>query len=140
MKKIIAFVLLIFCFGLLSAQSDSARIGQMFSRQLAAWNSGDIEGFMKGYWESDSLAFIGKSGVVYGYRNMLDTYKKGYPDTVQMGKLQFDILQMKPLPGETYFVIGKWTLRRTIGDLQGHFSLILRKIRGEWLIVADHSS
>ena len=95
---------------------------------------------MKGYWQNDSLMFIGKSGVTYGWRKTLDNYKRHYPDTVAMGKLHFKLLELKSLSPVYYFVVGKWHLLRSVGDLEGHFTLLFKKINGEWLIVADHSS
>jgi ketosteroid isomerase-like protein len=123
------------------AQSkDEIEIQQLLTRQSAAWNEGDITGFMQGYWQNDSLMFIGKSGITYGWNNTLDNYKKGYPDTTAMGRLQFDIIEMKRLSAIYFFVVGKWHLARSIGDTGGHFSLLFRKIKGRWLIVRDHSS
>lgn len=108
--------------------------------QTIAWNSGNIENFMHGYWQNDSLMFIGKSGVTYGWQKTLDNYKKGYPDTAAMGNLDFIILQVKKLSEDYSFVIGKWHLARTIGDLSGHFTLLFKKIKNNWVIVSDHSS
>jgi len=95
---------------------------------------------MKGYWNSDSLLFVGKTGARYGYQTTLQNYKKGYPDAAAMGKLNFDILQVKKISGDCYFVLGKWALTRTIGDVSGYYTLIFRKIYQKWVIVADHSS
>jgi hypothetical protein len=95
---------------------------------------------MKGYWENDSLRFIGKSGITYGYSNTLNNYKRGYPDTAAMGKLQFTILVVKKLSPRYYEVVGKWYLKRSIGDVSGHYTLLLRKINSKWVIVSDHSS
>lgn len=119
---------------------DEQTIRNMLDRQTKDWNRGDISAFMKGYWESDSLMFIGKNGVTYGFQTTLNNYKKNYPDATAMGQLQFQILQVKPLGNGHYFVLGKWMLKRTIGDLSGHYTLLFKKIKGEWLIVADHSS
>lgn len=115
-------------------------IRRILDTQTEAWNRGDLEQFMKGYWENDSLMFIGKSGVTYGYTNTLNNYKKGYPDTVSMGKLHFNILQVKRLDNKHYHVVGKWMLKRSIGDLSGHYTLLFEKIGNEWVIIADHSS
>lgn len=115
-------------------------IRKMLDAQNAAWNSGDIDGFMKGYWESDSLMFVGKSGVTYGYTNTLKNYKKGYPDTAAMGKLSFTDIKMKRLSKKYYFIVGKWYLKRSIGDVSGHYNLLIEKIDGKWVIVVDHSS
>lgn len=122
-----------------AAQQEQA-IRKILSSQTTEWNKGNIEAFMQGYWKSDSLLFVGKSGPKYGFTAALENYKKGYPDTVAMGKLHFDILQIKQLSPDYYFVLGKWMLRRSIGDLSGHYTLLFRKIKGKWVIVADHSS
>ena len=105
-----------------------------------SWNRGDIDGFMQTYWQNDSLMFIGKSGVTYGWQNTLNNYKKGYPDTAAMGKLDFTLINIKKLSRKYYHVIGKWHLTRTVGNLQGPFTLLLMKVKGKWFIIADHSS
>lgn len=123
------------------AQSgDETAIRHLLDQQTAAWNRGDIDSFMKGYWENDSLMFIGKSGVTYGWTNTLNNYKKGYPDTAAMGKLHFGLISVKRLSAEYFFVVGKWFLQRSIGDIGGHFNLLFRKINGTWVIITDHSS
>ncbi|MBM3413035.1 MAG: DUF4440 domain-containing protein [Bacteroidetes bacterium] len=123
------------------AQDKNVRaILTLLDTQTAAWNKGDLQGFMKGYWENDSLRFIGKSGITYGWNNTLTNYKRGYPDTVAMGKLHFTILVIKKLSPRYYEVVGKWYLKRSIGDASGHYTLLLRKINGNWVIVSDHSS
>ncbi|MFY7898561.1 MAG: YybH family protein [Chitinophagaceae bacterium] len=119
---------------------DETSIKTMLKEQENAWNKGNINAFMHGYWENDSLLFIGKSGPKYGYKTTLENYKKSYPDTVQMGKLTTTILSMQKLSIDYYFVVGKWYLKRTVGDAGGHYTLLLRKIKGKWVIVADHSS
>lgn len=122
-------------------QDRNARaILKLLDTQTAAWNKGDLQGFMKGYWENDSLRFIGKSGITYGWSNTLANYKRGYPDTAAMGKLNFTILVVKKLSPRYYEVVGKWYLKRSIGDASGHYTLLLRKIKGSWVIVSDHSS
>ena len=124
-----------------TAQSrDETAIRNAMNEQLSAWNAGDINRFMDTYWQNDSLMFIGKSGITYGWQKTLANYKKGYPDTAAMGKLDFNILQVKKLSAGYFFVVGKWHLNRSIGDVGGHFTLLFRKINNKWLIVADHSS
>lgn len=123
------------------AQSaDEKSIREILSDQTKAWNKGNLEDFMAGYWESDSLLFIGKSGVNNGWQKTLENYQKGYPDTTAMGKLNFDLLELRQLSPEYFFVVGKWHLQRSIGNIGGHFSLLFNKINGKWKIVADHSS
>ena len=124
----------------IAQSSNEKAIRELLSEQTKEWNKGNIDGFMKGYWENDSLMFIGKSGVTWGWKKTLDNYKKNYPDTTAMGKLFFDLLVIKPLSAEYYEVVGKWLLKRSIADLSGHYTLLLKKIKGKWVIVADHSS
>ena len=125
----------------LAAQSkDEKAVLEMLDKQNQAWNRGDIEGFMKGYWENDSLMFVGKSGVTYGYKNTLENYKKGYPDRTAMGILTTTNIKIIRVSKNYFFIVGKWYLKRTIGDLSGHYNLLVQKINGSWLVVADHSS
>ncbi len=123
-----------------SQAKNETAIRKVLQIQENAWNAGQIENFMQGYWNSDSLMFIGKSGITYGWEKTLKNYKKAYPDTAAMGKLNFTLLQLKPLAADYYFIVGKWHLERTIGNLDGHFTLLFKKINGHWVIVADHSS
>ena len=140
MKSILIAVFLLLAATSWSQSKDETYIRNMLARQTEAWNRGDIEGFMKGYWENDSLTFIGKSGITYGWNKTLDNYRRGYPDAAAMGKLQFTLISLKQLSPEYFSVIGKWELFRTIGNLSGHYTLLLRKIKGEWVIISDHSS
>jgi ketosteroid isomerase-like protein len=142
MKKIIlsAFACL-FLLTIISAQNkDEKSIRQMLENQTKAWNNGNLEAFMDGYIHSDSLLFVGKNGPKYGFKTTLENYKRSYPDTASMGNLTFTILQMKPLSATHYFVLGKWHLHRTIGNVEGYFTLLLQKIKNKWMIIADHSS
>ena len=139
--RVLFIGLALFFSAAVSAQSkNESEILRLLAGQTEAWNRGDIEGFMQTYWKSDSLLFIGKSGVNRGWQNTLNNYKRGYPDTAAMGKLSFDIIHVKKLSSKYYYVVGKWMLARTIGDLSGHYDLLLKKIKGRWYIVADHSS
>jgi ketosteroid isomerase-like protein len=140
MKQFLLIILFAFPLCSFAQNKDELAIKALLNEQTKAWNNGDLESFMKGYWESDSLLFIGKSGAKYGYKTTLENYKKGYPDTAAMGKLRFDILQIKRLSVIYFFVVGKWHLQRTIGDLEGHYTLLIKKVKNKWVIVADHSS
>jgi ketosteroid isomerase-like protein len=141
MRKL-AFIGLICCLpAVLQAQDKNKQeILSILQRQTQDWNRGDIDNFMVGYWNNDSLKFIGQSGITYGYKQTLANYKKNYSDTAKMGKLSFDILEVKRLSPEYYFVVGKWFLKRSVGDIGGHYTLLFRKINGKWVIIADHSS
>ena len=140
MKIVFILVLSIFSFSAFAQNKDEALILTTLDQQKNAWNNGNLEQFMQPYWKSDSLMFIGKSGITYGWQNTLNNYKKNYPDTTTMGKLQFDILHVKRLSVLYYSVVGKWYLTRSIGNVGGHFTLLFKKIKDKWLIVSDHSS
>jgi len=141
MKKYSCFVaFLFFGFSIVAQSKQEKIILDILDKQTQAWNRGDISGFMNGYWENDSLIFIGKSGVTYGWPTTLNNYKKGYPDTAAMGKLTFTLIQVKKLSAKYYHVTGKWFLKRSVGDAGGHYTLLFRKINGRWVIISDHSS
>ncbi len=141
MKRFTFLACAVLFFSVTQAQSeDELAIRNTLNEQMNAWNSGDLDRFMQTYWQSDSLMFIGKSGVTCGWQHTFDNYKKSYPDTVAMGKLDFTIIGIKRLSVIYFHVVGKWNLTRTAGDLSGHFTLIFRKIKNKWVIISDHSS
>ncbi|AKD04423.1 DUF4440 domain-containing protein [Pontibacter korlensis] len=123
------------------AQANS-EVRQVLEEQAACWSRGDLACYMQGYWQSDSLLFIGSRGLTYGWQQTLDNYKRSYPDVSAMGKLNFDLKEFRQLSPETMLVVGKWHLQREAakGDLEGHFSVIFRKFPEGWKIIADHSS
>lgn len=122
------------------AQHPDREIRGLMAEQTSAWNKGDITGYMQTYWQSDSLLFIGSHGPTYGWQPTLERYKKSYPDTAAMGKLDFNILEIKQLGKDLCFVVGKWHLQRTAGDMRGSFTLLVKRLKGQWKIIADHSS
>ncbi len=151
MKKLLA-VLLLFSINIYSTfaqekdddkdfSKDKESILSILNKQTQKWNAGDIDSFMVGYWENDSLMYIGKSGITYGYKNTLNNYKKNYADKAKMGFLTFDIKEVKFPSEKVALVVGKWFLKRPeAGDVGGHFSLVWKKKKGKWVIIADHSS
>lgn len=139
---IMARILLLLCFPvvLLAQSRDEKKIRTILDQQTKAWNNGDLDQFMLGYWEADSLMYIGKAGVTYGYQATLQAYKKNYAGPDQMGNLSFRILHTQRLGRKHYLVVGKWMLKRRAGDLSGHYTLTFEKRNGSWVIIADHSS
>ena len=116
-------------------------VASVMERQQYAWNHGDLEGFMQGYWKSDSLMFIGKSGVTRGHAATLSRYKTGYPDIEAMGKLSFTNVQWLALGSDHGWLLGQWKLERLDGEASGGmYTLLWRRHKGTWVIVADHSS
>jgi ketosteroid isomerase-like protein len=141
MKKFIFSCLLILgsCITL-HAQDNKQAIIKVLETQRVAWNNGDIDGFMEGYWKSDSLMFVGKDAPVYGWQKTLERYKKAYPDKATMGKLTFTVLKVDLLDGTNAFMLGAWHLDREKDAPGGYFTLWFRKINGIWVIVVDHTS
>ncbi len=119
---------------------EKNEIMKVLNLQETAWNKGDLEEYMSGYWHSDSLMFVGSKGIQFGWEKTLANYKKSYPDKKAMGELSFEIISLDVLSEESAFMLGKWFLKREIGNLSGHFTLLWKKISGEWKVVIDHSS
>ncbi|MBX2900026.1 MAG: DUF4440 domain-containing protein [Cyclobacteriaceae bacterium] len=115
------------------------KIREVLARQQDAWNAGDLDLFMEGYWKSDSLQFIGSS-IRHGWQQTLNSYKKNYATPELMGRLQFDIWQIIPLAPDSYLLTGNYTLFRESDQPSGAFTLIFKKKNGEWVIVYDHTS
>lgn len=124
----------------LFADTDRKEILDALQTQEDCWNAADIDCFMAYYWKSDSLTFTGKSGINQGWQATYDRYINTYPDAATMGQLSFEILKLKDLAPDVVQLIGKWDLKREMGDIGGYFTLLWRKIEGKWVIVADHTS
>ena len=141
MNKIIFCLLFVLTSVFAFAQAnEEAALQKLMQTQVTAWNAGNIDEFMKGYWNNDSLMFVGHGGVTYGYNNTLNNYKKNYENREKMGTLFFSGLKMKKLSDEYYFITGNWLLKRKIGDIGGYYTLLFRKINGSWFIICDHTS
>ncbi len=140
MKKLILLLILPFALPAQAQQNDKKAILQVLETQRLAWNQGNLETFMDGYWRSDSLLFVGANGPKYGWQNTLDNYKKGYPDKAAMGILTFDIKEVRILDKNNAFVLGAWHLKRRNDEPKGYFTLLFRRFGNQWKVVADHSS
>ena len=121
-------------------RNAGAEINTLMNQQEAAWNEGDIEGFMKPYYKSDTLLFIGSRGLTYGWLNVIANYKSSYPDKDSMGMLKFENKLMRPLGKDHFWVAGQWNLYRKSDTLSGHYTLVWAFINGKWVIISDHSS
>lgn len=108
--------------------------------QAAAWNRGDIEGYMQGYAQSDDTVFVSGDNVTRGWRTVLERYKKGYDSREKMGLLTFSDLEIKPFGRDAAIVIGRWQLKRASDMPHGRFTLIFRRTRAGWRIIHDHTS
>lgn len=121
-------------------QVEKDAILKLFDRQVEAWNEGNLEKFMQTYWNSEKLVFVGSRGPTYGWQATLDSYRRGYPDKKTMGHLAFKILDIYKIDSNSVFAIGHFGLEREVGDVAGHFTLVIQKKEGEWKIISDHSS
>ena len=122
-----------------SESEDKQAILSVLKMQENAWNQYDLEGYMKGYWKSDSLKFYGSRGLTNGWQKTLDNYKKGYPTKEYTGTLNFTVDAITKIEENSYHVMGQYHLVRDSGNANGVFLIIFRKIDGEWRIVADMS-
>ncbi len=139
----IKLVLLGLCTALAVQQSFSqktAQIDSLLARQIAAWNRGDIEGYMEGYWQSDSLIFTSGGKIQRGWKATFEKYKKTYDTPAKMGKLEFSDVEIMSLSKKSAWVFGHWKLAREKDQPGGVFTLILRKFPVGWRIVHDHTS
>lgn len=118
---------------------DRKAIRSVLKMQQDAWNKGDLESFMQGYVKSDSLKFYGNSGLTHGWQNTLDNYKIGYPTKAETGNLSFTIDAITKIEEGAYYMMGQFHLVRDVGNANGVFLIIFRKIEGEWKIIADLS-
>lgn len=119
---------------------DRAAITKILTTQQTAWNRGDVEAFLEGYWHSPDLTFSGSSGIARGWDAVLTRYKKSYPDRAAMGRLEFSDLEFRFLGPDAALVLGHWHLTREKGDIGGVFSLVWRRFPEGWRIVHDHTS
>lgn len=108
--------------------------------QVAAWNRGDIDGFMDGYARSDETVFVSGDTVTHGWQTVLDRYKKSYNSREKMGTLAFSELEIKVLSSDAAVVLGRWQLTRASDTPHGRFTLIFRRTQQGWRIVHDHTS
>ena len=117
-------------------------IDNKMAAQESSWNNGNLDGFMLPYWKSDSLMFVGKSGITKGWNKTLLNYKKSYPSKEEMGNLNFKNIDYKIIDNKSVLITGKWLLIRNneLGNLSGYYTLLWKKLNDSWVIVYDHSS
>jgi uncharacterized protein (TIGR02246 family) len=143
-KSIFAFLVAILSLPVFLSSDASDEIEKLLTVQAQCWNEGDIDGFMQTYWKSEDLTFSGGGNTTRGWQATLDRYKKSYPKD-KMGQLTFDGLETTLLSDEAAMVLGRWHLsipQKEGDDIKkdGNFTLVLKKLEGEWKIIHDHSS
>ena len=113
-------------------------IKKILTTQKECWNNGDIDGFMKGYWNSEELIFTSLNHKpAYGWENTLERYQNSYPTKSSMGKFRFEILDLKLISKTTATLKGKWELIREKDHPNGLFWLDIDKFDESWLITKD---
>ena len=121
-------------------ETSQTAILSVLAAQQEAWNRGDVESFMKGYWNSPELTFAGSSGIIRGWEPVLERYRKSYPDRQAMGHLDFSELEVHPLGSDAALVLGRWHLKRSSDEPGGVFTLVFRRFPEGWRIIHDHTS
>lgn len=122
------------------SEADEKAIRAVLDAQQAAWNHGDVDAFLVGYWHSNELTFSGSSGVARGWDGVLARYKKNYPDRAAMGQLDFSDLEFRFLEPDAALVLGRWHLKREKDDVGGVFTLVWQRFPDGWKIIHDHTS
>jgi len=115
-------------------------IKAVMNKQVDAWNAGDIDGYMDGYWRSEKLVFISGDNITRGWQPTLDKYKKAYDSRAKMGVLKFSDIEINVISKDAAVVLGSWALAREKDNPHGKFTLTFRKFKEGWRIVMDHTS
>lgn len=123
----------------MAQDDDVTAIKAILMEQQEAWSNNDLEGFMEGYWKSDSLTYYSGGKITQGWQTTLDNYRKGYPTKTDTGKLNFKIGAITKITEDVYYVMGQYFLTLEAGDRNGTFMVIFKRIDGEWKIMADAS-
>lgn len=125
----------------LAAGPAETAIRQVLDAQVAAWNKGDLETFMAGYWKSDQVTYFSGGKRNSGWQTALDSYRKRYQgEGKEMGKLAFEELSVEPLGKDYALVRGRFRLKLSTGEKTGIFSLVFRHFPEGWKIIHDHTS
>ena len=140
---IVFSVLMLTTLSLAQPSRDSnaqATIRAVLDAQAAAWNRGDLEGYMDGYERSPDIVFVSGDRINHGWQAVLDRYKRSYDTREKMGRLTFSDLDITVLSKDAALVLGRWHLKRAKDEPHGTFTLLFRKTKAGWRIVHDHTS
>jgi ketosteroid isomerase-like protein len=142
--RIAAALLLLLSPCLAQSEQEKAQIEvdvlAVMARQSAAWNRGDIAGYMDGYWRSPDLVFASGDQITRGWQPTLDRYKKSYDTKAKMGQLTFSDIDVNVLSKDVAVVLGSWSLAREKDNPKGKFTVIFRRLKEGWRIIHDHTS
>jgi ketosteroid isomerase-like protein len=145
LKSLLPFTLCVLALGCgqgrTTEQTDPRRdIAAVLERQVQCWNAGDIEGYMQGYWKSDSVRFVSGKGITSGWKQTLERYKRGYPSSETMGRLRFNEVDIDMQSDSSAVVLGRWELKRAEDAPWGYFMLLMKQKAQGWCVVLDHTS
>ena len=149
MRRFVLLALLICTFAIFGSTLSAAEtqkpeieseIRAVLNAQQNAWNHGDIDAFMNGYWRSEETVFVSGDDVERGWQNVLERYKNKYSDRAKMGTLTFSNLEITPLSNDSAVALGSWKLKRANDEPHGRFTLIFRHLPEGWRIIHDHTS
>ena len=141
MKELFAVVLLILAAAIPAAADDSGnQIREVMAAQVAAWNRGDIDGFMEGYARTDTTEFVSGDKLTRGWQTVRDRYRKKYGSREKMGRLTFSDIKVSLLGAHAALVLGRWQLAGPKDKPHGIFTLLFRRTPAGWRIVHDHTS
>ena len=112
-------------------------VRSVMEAQQAAWNRGDIDGFMEGYERADTTTFVSGEQLTRGWQTVLERYKERYSSREQMGTLTFSELSIKPISPVLALADGRWQLTRTNDAPRGRFTLVFRRLNNDWRIIHD---
>ena len=121
-------------------KSAPAAMHDVLMAQQDAWNTGDIEGFMQGYLQSNQLRFASGGDITLGFDETLSRYQTRYSERAQMGTLRFDIKDVELLDEDDGLVFGQWTIIRDADSPTGLFTLHMKNTEDGWKVVSDHTS
>jgi ketosteroid isomerase-like protein len=119
---------------------EVAAVRAVIEAQQAAWNRGDVEGYMDGYAREEATTFVSGDTVTRGWQTVLERYRKNYDSRAKMGTLTFSELEFKPLSPFYIMAVGRWQLARDADNPHGRFTLVFRRTQAGWRIVHDHTS
>ena len=118
-----------------------AAVRAVIEEQAAAWNRGDVAGYMEGYAKEETTTFVSGDTITRGWQTVLERYKSRYDTREKMGTLTFTDLELKPLSEFYFMATGRWQLTLSDGGTpHGRFTLIFRRTNAGWRIVHDHTS
>lgn len=138
LKLLLSILICLTSFQSLAVPSDE--ISKVIIAQQDAWNRGDLDSYMQGYWNDPKMRFVSNGKLRYGWHETLASYKKHYPNKATLGHLTFIIKDIKMLSNYAALVVGRWQLEREKDKPGGVFTLLVERINDQWVITHDHTS